>query len=223
MQHRAAAADTPPASQAMAHRGPTGSAPPPPAWLTDAPLPLHVLPAGTPLFRIHPGHLHPIFYSPGPGAPPRHRFDSPGGHCGVLYAAQSMAGAFVETVLRNPHTRLIGLREITARALSMLHATRPLRLVAMYGSGLQQLGTDNAISTGPYTASGAWTDALLAHPARPDGILYASRHDPDELCIALFSGTESDLVIAEGPTPLADMLRPLAAFLHRYGKGVSPD
>ncbi|MGO4843302.1 RES family NAD+ phosphorylase, partial [Rhizobiaceae sp. 2RAB30] len=59
-------------------------------------------------------------------------------------------------------------------------------MVIMHGAGLQSLGTDNSISTGPYGPCGAWADALWDHPDEPDGIAYLSRHDPAEVCYAVF-------------------------------------
>ena len=93
--------------------------------------------------------------------------------------AQSLEGAFAETVLRNPQRRLIDPAEITSRAVSVLGLSRTVRLVEMRGRGLQALGTDNAVSTGPYGPCGLWADALFSHRDQPDGLAYSSRHDPD--------------------------------------------
>lgn len=202
-------------------RGPAGIAPLPPAWLAAGYLPLPILAAGTTLFRVHPGRLGPVYFSPGPDRPPRNRFDSPTGKFGMLYVALSFAGAFVETLLRRPRLRVIDPGEVADRALSVLTASRPLRLVQMHGPGLQALGADNAIGTGPYEPCGAWADALFAHPDQPDGIAYLSRHDPAEICIALFSRPGLRLETVAGPTPLIDMRSEIAALLRRYGKALS--
>ena len=202
-------------------RGPSGSPPPPPAWLATTSLPIIELPDLATLVRVHRLEHNPVFFSPGPGNAPVGRFDSPSGSFGVLYLAQSLEGAFAETVLRNPHRRLVDLSEITVRAMSVLGLSRPVRLVEMRGSGLQALGTDNAITTGPYTPAGAWADALYKHRDKPDGIAYASRHDPDQLCVALFSRPEIELEVMSGPTPLADLRDDVAGLLRRYGKGLA--
>lgn len=203
------------------HRGPSGSPPLPPAWLSTASLPILELPAHTSLVRIHRLEHNPVFFSPGNGKPPVGRFDSPAGAFGVLYLAQSLEGAFAETVLRNPQRRLIDLAEIATRATSILGLSRVVRLAEMRGPGLQVLGTDNAVSTGPYASSGTWADALHEHPDKPDGIAYPSRHDPDELCIALFSQPGLKLEVLSGPTALTELLDDVARMLRLYGKGLA--
>ena len=173
------------------------------------------------MVRVHRVEHHPAFFSPGDGNPPAGRFDSPGGAFGVLYAAGSLEGAFAETVLRNPQRRLVDVSELATRAVSVLSISRAVRLAEMRGEGLQVLGTDNAVSTGPYAASGAWADVLHAHRDKPDGIAYASRHDPDQLCIALFSTSDVELDIRSGPIPLTDMIENVSRILRRYGKGLA--
>lgn len=200
--------------------GPTGAARPPPPWLSGVELPLTVHEAGSALVRVHRTALAPIHFSPGDDQPPAGRFDSATEFFGVLYLALSLEGAFVETVLRNPERRLVSLKDIAARSLAVLQASRDLRLVSMHGAGLQALGVDNSVTTGPYAPCSFWADALFAHPDRPDGITYASRHDPDQVCIALFSRPDLGLVIVSQSVPLAGMLTDVAAILRRYGKGL---
>ncbi len=204
----------------MTGRGPAGAAPLPPPWLATAALPVLELAAGSTLVRVHRLGLGPVFFSPGAGADPIGRFDSPTGGFGVLYTAQSLEGAFAETVLRNPQRRLIDPAEISSRAVSVLAMSRAVRLVEMLGRGLQALGTDNAVSTGPYGPCSAWADALFNHPDQPDGIAYASRHDPDQVCAALFSRADIWFEVVSGPTPLAGMAAEVADLLRRYDKGL---
>jgi hypothetical protein len=66
-----------------------------------------------------------------------------------------------------------------------------------------------------------WADALFAHPDAPDGIAYCSRHDPEQVCIALFSRSDIQLELLSGPTPLSDVLPDVASILRRYGKGIA--
>ena len=135
--------------------------------------------------------------------------------------AHSFEGAFAGTVLRNPGQRLVDLKEISDRSLSVLGVSRPIRLVEMRGAGLQALGVDNAITTGPYEPCSAWADALFAHPDQPDGIAYSSRHDPDQVYVALFYRPDVDVDIASGVVPLNDMLAEVAGVLRRYREGLS--
>ena len=203
-----------------ARRGPAGAAPLPPSWLATAALPILELATGSSLVRVHRIGFGPVFFSPGAGAAPSGRFDSPSGGFGTLYMAQSLEGAFAETVLRNPQRLLIDPAEISSRAVSVLGVSRVLRLVEMRGRGLQALGTDNAVSTGPYGPCGAWADALFSHPDQPDGIAHASRHDPDQVCVALFSKADIILDALSGPTPLDGMAADVADLLRRYDKGL---
>jgi hypothetical protein len=203
----------------VAPRGPTGSAPLPPADLSLRDLPIQVVAAGEPLYRVHRSHHDPVFFGPGAGNPPVYRFDSISGRFGVLYVAPGPDAAMIETLLRQPQRLTVDYSEIRDRSLSMLRADRDLRLVSATGNDLSRLGTTAALSTGPYDPCGAWSDALFDHPAGPDGILFCSRHNPDELCIALFE--RKDLAFATSSTaPLPAMLTDVGALLDRHGKSL---
>lgn len=208
-------------SSPPALRGPSGIAPPPPAWLRNKRLPADSLPAGTVLRRIHRRTLAPIFFGPGPHVPPTHRFDSASGRFGVMYVGLSQAAALAETLLRNPQRLMISTSEIADRATTELACRRDLRVVKLYGSGLQVVGTDNAISTGPYGPCGLWSDALWEHPDQPDGIAYQSRHDSNEICLALFERPGLTLDVLS-TTPLSALLHDVASLLDAYGKSLSP-
>ena len=174
------------------------------------------MPVGAALVRVHRLDRHPVFFSPAAGTGPVGRFDSPSGAFGVLFLAQSLAGAFAETVLRNPQRWLVDLSEVASRVTSTIKFSRPLRLAEMRGAGLQALGTDNAISTGPYGPCGIWADVLHGHPDRPDGIAYASRHSPDQLCVALF--TRDDLTLGiEGRASVVKQTTPALSTKHSDG------
>jgi hypothetical protein len=201
-------------------RGPSGAAPPPPDWLAGAALPIDSIPAGQALHRIHRRAHHPVFFGPVVGRPATFRFDSASGRFGVLYLGLDLGAALAETLLRNPARLMVAMADIEDRAASVLTAARPLRLVRLHGSGLQRVGTDNAVSTGPYAPCGAWSDALHDHAGAPDGIAYRSRHDPDAICVALFERAGTALSVA-GTTPLPAMLGAVAAVLDRYGKSVT--
>ncbi len=202
-------------------RWPRGVAPPPPSWLSGIRLPTEILPAGTVFHRIHKMTLDPIFFGPGAGAPPTYRFDSGSGQFGVLYVDLSRAGALAETLLRNPHRLMVATAEIADRAAAELTCRRAIRVVKLYGAGLQAVGTDNAISTGPYEPCGLWSDALWSHSDSPDGIVYQSRHDSNELCAALFQRPDMDFEI-KSTRPLMTMSKEVAALLDNYGKSLSP-
>jgi hypothetical protein len=108
---------------------------------------------------------------------------------------------------------MVSFPAIAERASCELHGHRDLRLVALHGPSLQQVGCDNAISTGPYAPCGAWADA-------PDGIAFPSRHDPSQISVALFSRPGLTLVAAPS-VPLGDQLPFVANVLAGYGKSVT--
>ena len=115
------------------------------------------------------------------------RFDAPGGEFGVLYVAQDMFGAFVETLGHKTGTRLIALADLQARGLAQINVARPLRLVDLTGSGLAQLAADNELASWPPEVAQRWSLAFHKHPDQPDGLLYRARHDPARLCAAIFN------------------------------------
>jgi hypothetical protein len=206
-------------------RGPSGAAPPPPSWLATTALPISIITAGTTLHRVHRTRNGPVFFGPGRDAsgnplPPVFRFDSPSGAFGVLYVANELSGAVVETLLRSPERQMVALSHVMSRSASQLRCSRDLRMVQLHGAGLQQVGTDNAVSTGPYESCGLWADALWHHAEAPDGIEYRSRHDPDRLCWALFERRFSLATLKT--VSLASMLNNVRAMLQPYGKSISP-
>jgi hypothetical protein len=186
-------------------------------------LPIIPIPSGTRLFRIHRVGHDAIFFSPpvdpatGERQLPTYRFDSATGTFGVLYAAEQFEGAFVETMLRNPQLTFVSQNYVTLRGVTELASSRDLRLVDMHGRGLSRIGTTNAISTGPYAPCWAWSDYLYSHRDRPDGMAYASRHNPQQICYAIFE--RSDLSLTPGrPVSLADMLPEIRSILRSYNK-----
>jgi hypothetical protein len=156
----------------------------PPADLAKRALPLVLWPAAAPLYRVHPANRDPIYY--GPRKPPSQRFDDPDSRFGTLYVGTNLEIAFVETLLRNPQLRMVAMSEVASRRWSTLQTASAMRLVDFAGAGLNALGTDNGVNTGPYMISRAWAAALHAHPSKPDGIIYVSRHNPAHRCIAVF-------------------------------------
>ena len=117
-----------------------------------------------------------------------------------------------------PDGRRLGIMD---RAATELVCRRDLRVVTLYSSGLQAVGTDNAISTGPYEPCGLWSDAFWDHPDQPDGIVYQSRRDARELCLALFARPDLSFDI-KSTKPLTAMLHQIAVLLDGYGKSLSP-
>jgi hypothetical protein len=159
--------------------------PEPPAGFRT--LPTVTMAAGQLFYRIHSAHHFPVFFNPASD----YRFNAPAEEFGVLYAAVHADGAFIETFCRTLDARppLITSRQLDSRALTVLTFDAPLRLVDLTGPGLAGLGIDNRISTcEDYALAQRWARWFWSHPDGVDGLLYCSRHDPHEHCVALFSG-----------------------------------
>jgi hypothetical protein len=145
------------------------------------------LPAGARLFRIHEAGLAAVFFGPATPGMPRHRFDAVAGEFRIVYAARSLRGAFVETVLHRPAGRIIGRPYVEARGWTVIAPRRSLRLARLYGHGLRWHGTDARISASDdYGESRRIALALFRAFPELDGIAYRPCGDNDTLCVALF-------------------------------------
>lgn len=164
-----------------------GRHPDPPADLARRALPL--LTTTQPWFRIYRLSHAPIHF----GRTGVNRFDLINGKTGVCYVAADEAGAFIETLGQTTGTRILTWSALRSRGIAELHVRRPLRLVDLTGNGLARIGADERLCTGEYTVAQRWSAALSHHPAKPDGMCYRSRHDPDRLCAALYQRTARTL------------------------------
>jgi hypothetical protein len=179
----------------VAHRLP--SLPSPSASLSNQDLPLVTREA--PLLRIHRLECEPAFW----GRTGNNRFDAPAGEYGVLYAADKFDGAFIET-FGDLSPKTVSVSSLAARGVATVEPNRTLQLVDLAGRGLSRLGLDARICCGDnYVLSQQWSLALWAHPSAPDGIWYASRHDPSERSVALFERS-SDAVAVTAAGALMD-------------------
>lgn len=161
--------------------------------------------------RIHwPGGA--LSFSPASGPKPRGRFDAPAGQYRTHYSGFTFAAAFVEAMLRQEQPPILALSDIQRREVSMLETARPLQLLPLHGPRLRRIGATAAVAAGPYSASRQWGLALwqwtgVAGPL--DGIIYRSRHDDEQWCLALFdrAATAMRVVATDGlATRLAEIL-----------------
>lgn len=146
-----------------------------------------ILDAGDVVVRVHRKSQGAVFFGPAPGIAPQNRFDAPGGQYRMLYAAQRLEGAFVETVLRRPGNRIIKRAFVDERMWTPLRLQRPLVLAKIMDEGLLYHGVDASISaTDDYGPSRALARALHEDYSGLDGLAYRSRHNNGEICFALF-------------------------------------
>lgn len=199
-----------------------GPLPLPPDDLPGRPLDLEAVAAGATLWRIHAARHDARWFGPAPGAPPANRFDAPDGGFRVCYLGCTPEAAFAETFLRTPVPRLVAASVLATRCLTPLTVARPLRLARLHGAALGRLGATAEVAHGrDYACARAWSAALHAHPDAPDGLLYPSRHDDGERCVALFDRAADALGEAGGvPSLLGDARLP--ALLDRWRLGFDP-
>lgn len=135
----------------------------------------------------------------------------------MLYAAETLDGAFIETFGRNPGVNVVRETQLAARLLALVEAVRPLKLVDLTGPGLAQVTATNLLTAGPHALAQRWSRALWSHPRRPDGIAYRARHDPSCIAVAVFSRARRYVRAVPQGGLLDPAHRPrLGAVLRRY-------
>jgi hypothetical protein len=193
-------------------------APLPSSKLSGVSLPQTIVPAGTHFVRIHwPGKA--LFFGPGAQASARSRFDSVSGAFGTCYLADSTRGAFAETFLRAGRVRVVTETQLNEREWSVIEVLQDLSVVPLHGPALSLLGTTAAVASGAYSRSRAWSAALHAHRDAPDGVRYRSRHNDDELCMALFDRAQGKVRVA-ATLPLRDPATGVISAIDAYDVAV---
>lgn len=152
----------------------------------------------------------------------RGRLNAPDGGYGMLYAAQEPFGAFAESFLRSPGRRTVDPKLLANKAYVRLRLLRPLRVIDFDGPNLSVLGATAEVVHGglPYDDPQAWSKALRDHPVAANGLAYTARHDPSQLCYALFEDGDPQVEEVDREETLdADWFWNLA---ERYELGLAP-
>jgi hypothetical protein len=175
--------------------------------------------AGATLHRFFTQAFEPVHFDRSPDG----RLNAPDGSYGVLYAAETVNGAFAETFLRQPGRQQIPSDLLARKAQVRLRVTRELVLVRLSGPGLAAVGATAEITHGglPYGAPQAWSAALHAHPIVADGIAYTARHDDSELCYAIYDRAHDAVVEVDRETSLDS--HGFWTLAEHYGVGRAPD
>jgi hypothetical protein len=164
----------------------------------DHPLPHPELASQTPLiftfkeggvlYRHHRAAHGPIHF----GTSGTNRFDDPdcpAGHAfGVLYVGEDQHCCFIESCGSTTGVPAVSGAYLDARAMATLELAEDLRFIDLFSTGgLTRIGADGRLFTGSYKIAQHWSAALRAHPSKPDGIRYPSRHDHTRVACAIFS------------------------------------
>jgi hypothetical protein len=166
-------------------------------------------------YRIHSAKHEGKFFGPKPGDRATNRFDDPNGNYRICYLGVTIEASFAETLLRSPPLRILSLADLDTRAITTFRLQRPVQLVQMHSDGLAKLGLTADMVHGTYEVCGRLARTLWEHADTPDGIEYRSRHDDQQLCIALFNRDEESIVV-EATEKLTDDIPRLQNLLRRY-------
>ena len=144
--------------------------------------------AGDVFYRHHRAEKDPIYF----GTSGANRFDDPDcprSHAfGVLYAGEDPQCCFIESCGPTTGVPAVSGAYLDARAIATLELTEDLRFIDLYSAGgLTRIGADGRLFTGSYKIAQQWSAALRAHPSKPAGIRYPSRHDHTRVAYAIYS------------------------------------
>ena len=160
---------------------------PHPELASQSPL-IFTVKKGEPLYRQHLAAHNPVHF----GTTGNNRFDDPRGPAdsafGVLYAGADPHCSFIESCGPTTGVPAVSTMYLTDRAMAKLELRENLRFIDLFSTGgLTRIGADGRLFTGPYKIAQHWSAALRAHPSKPDGIRYPSRHDPARAAYAIYS------------------------------------
>lgn len=171
-------------------------------------------------FRGHQRRRSPLHFNREKG-----RFCTPEG---TLYLGADPFGAFLEAFAQqlgsDPRGYIVSQGLLDRSCLCVVTAKRPLHLVDLTtGPQLRSLSAaaDGRISVGTHAMSQRWARAFLAHPDRPDGVLYPCRRAPERQSVALFACVADELIATCRPNLLLDAAE-VVAMLDHYGCALVP-
>lgn len=162
------------------------------------------------------------------GAKAKHRFDDPDRRYGVLYLAYNLQTALMESVFHEHHwwketeARELMRAEVQRRMIRAIKVVRDLTLcdLASPGAAAKAFGWNAArlvVRNGPRTrALSAQIARLKTKAGEPfDGIVYLSRMNPGDRCVALFDQAAPKIQVIDDIR--LDDHRDWPAFVSQYG------
>lgn len=182
---------------------------PHPELASQTPL-LFTVKKGGVLYRHHQATYDPIHF----GTSGTNRFDDPdcpAGHAfGVLYAGEDPHCCFIESCGATTGVPAVSGAYLEARAMATIELTEDLRFIDLYSTGgLTRIGADGRLYTGSYKIAQQWSAALRAHPSKPAGIRYPSRHDHTRVAYAIYSRPASSFKVGSLGSLMAPANRPI--------------
>lgn len=185
---------------------------PAPAHLDTRDLPTQQI-AGS-FVRIHQCRYSALYF----GKTDVYRFDAPHHEYGVLYIADRVDGAFVETFGDvwdvQAHYNIVSAARLASRCVSAVHLARPITVCDLTGDGLARIGADGRLTSGDRLMAQQWSLSIWRQNAAVDGIRYRVRHDQSEIAVALFDRA-ADIVTDDALGMLTEHAS-LPAILTRY-------
>jgi hypothetical protein len=169
---------------------PRGTAALPPADLATRDLTDCLVPVSGEFFRISHENAPLVDWSASDGA----RFSGPTLPCKVLYLAATKETCFWERFGEDLRDQPVDKRAISAKLLAErvwkrvgIAPEAPAQCLDLRDAEtLRRLGADGATFLAPYVVTQTWASALMAHPAGVEGLVYSSRLNTPEQCLALF-------------------------------------
>jgi hypothetical protein len=189
-----------------------------------------VIPAGTTLQHssLEQYRGQPLYF----GANAKHRFDDPDRKYGVFYVAFNLATVLMESVFHEHRwweemeARVIMNAEVQRRMVRVISVVTDLTLcdLASPSAAAKAFGWTAArlvVRNGPRTRALSAQIARLKTKAGStfDGILYLSRNNPGDKCIALFDRAASKIRVMDDIR--LDDHRDWPAFVSQYGISIA--
>lgn len=166
---------------------------PTPTHLDDRDLPTQKVAAS--FVRLHQCRYDALYF----GKNGIYRFDAPHQEYGVLYMADRLEGAFVETFGDEWEIRarynVISSRRLATRCVAKIRLTRALNICDLTEGGLAHIGADGRLTAGERLVAQQWSLAIWKHSAAVDGIRYRVRHAQSEVAVAVFDRAADALAV----------------------------
>lgn len=153
--------------------------------------------AGEQFHRVHSRNRSGSVFNPCMGKDTRftHLYDADSGCIPAMYAAQSLDGAFYETLFHDhpvtvPTRPLVAKKKIKGLKVSIIETSRRIRLIRLFTPEQQALGISGTALTlclsGQYPVTRQWADYLISHEPKADGFIWTSRQDSASQSIVLY-------------------------------------